>query len=84
MTGWLPKAPFLFAAPDIARKVQKFLNRNHFHILIAGCFGCLFQIQLTADRNAEYIDTGSFAPGNQGFEHLLRRHADGGSGMVAV
>ena len=37
------------AAPDIAGKIQQFFDCNHFHILVTGSLGCLFQVQLTAD-----------------------------------
>ena len=72
------------ASADITGEGQQFFYRNHDHIFITGSFGGLFQVQFEAHRDTKYIDTGSFAPGNQRLEHFFSRFADGSSCMIAV
>ena len=72
------------AAPDIAGQTQQILYGDHLHIFITSGFGGLLQVQLAADRDAEYVDAGPFAPGNQSFEHLFTGHTDGLGSVIAV
>lgn len=72
------------AATDIAGESQQILHRDQLHILVPSGFCCFFQIQFAADRDAEYIDAGSFTSGYQCFEHLLRRKTESFGGMIAV
>ena len=72
------------ATPDIPGKGKQFLHSNHFHVLVTGSPGSLFQIQSAANRNAEHIDTRFLTSGNQCLEHLLPRHTDGICSMVSA
>ena len=45
------------------------------------CLCRLFEIQLTAHGNAEYVDAGLCAPGHQGLENLLRASSQSFGGV---
>ena len=68
-------------AANVACEIQQLLDVDKLHIFVACRLGCLFKIQFLTHRNAEHIDPGPFAPGNQSFEYLFLRHSDGLSGM---
>ena len=72
------------AAADISGQVQQFFYSHQLHVLITGGFRGLFQVQLTAHRNAKNMNPCPFAPGHQGFENLLFRHSYSMGGMDAA
>ena len=64
------------AAPDIAGEGLDFLERNHFHMLVAGHGGEFLEVQLGGAGNAGFEDSGLVAPDDQRFEDLLHGHAE--------
>ena len=57
---------------------------NELDFFVVGRLGRFFQVQLTADRDAEHGITAALALRNERFEDLLRRHADALGRMHAV
>ena len=59
------------ATADISGEAQQLLHMDQLHIFVPSGLGSLLQVQFAAHRDAEYINTGPFAPGHQRLEHLL-------------
>lgn len=69
------------ATADISCQRQQLLYTDQLHTFICCGFRGLFQIQLAAHRNAEYMNAGLRSSCDQGLENLLRRERNGLGGM---
>ena len=83
LTGFVQKSRVMLthtnrtaAAPDIAGEGEKLFYGDKLHILIPGCFCGFPEVKLTANRYAEYVDSGSLPSGYQGFENLFGRDSE--------
>ena len=57
---------------------------NELDFFVVGRLGRFFQVQLTADRDAEHGIAAALALRDERFEDLLRRHADALGGVHPV
>ena len=57
---------------------------DQLHLFVSGGPGRFFEVQLATYGNAEHGNAGPLSPGDQGFEYLLRRQADGFRRMQAA
>lgn len=69
---------------DIAGEGEKLFYGHQRHIFVSGGFCGFFQIQFTAYRDAENIDSGALPTGYQRFKNLLRRKPNGCGGMKSA